>query len=145
MQPIFQIVHLIRHAKAVERDEWTGEDRLRPLTEPGLRQAEAFAKQYTSLGISWIRSSPAIRCVQTVEPLAKACGLIVVQDVTLYEGVRLVLPREAGEHVICAHGDNIPWLLDEFGLEWDHCRKGSVWTLRLDAAGKLLHPTYAEM
>lgn len=46
--------------------------------------------------------------------------------------------------MICAHGDNIPWLLDELGLEWDHCRKGSVWTIRFDSTGALMHPHYDE-
>jgi 8-oxo-(d)GTP phosphatase len=141
---VVRTVHLVRHAKAVEREGWALPDHLRPLTDAGHLQAQALVPLYSHHAFRWIRSSPALRCIQTVEPLAKACRLTVEISDSLMEGRRLSLPDEPGDFVLCAHGDNIPWLLDEMGLEWDHCRKGSVWTLRFDAAGRLCHPSYEE-
>ncbi len=37
-------VYVVRHAKAGDREEWKGDDRQRPLTKSGVRQAEALAK-----------------------------------------------------------------------------------------------------
>lgn len=68
-------VLLIRHASAGDRDEWTGDDRLRPLDERGLRQAEQLVSRLAAYDVERVLSSPALRCVQTVQPLARARGL----------------------------------------------------------------------
>ena len=36
-------IHLVRHARALPRGEWDGEDLLRPLSDRGQREAEALA------------------------------------------------------------------------------------------------------
>ena len=66
---------MIRHARAGERSEWEGDDRLRPLDERGRRQAEALVDALAAFPITRIFSSPYDRCVQTVEPLAAQRGL----------------------------------------------------------------------
>src|SRR5436190_23520672 len=65
-----QTILLIRHASAKDREKWSQEDQLRPLTPAGHRQAQAIAEELAQVKIKQIRSSPAVRCVQTVEPLA---------------------------------------------------------------------------
>jgi Histidine phosphatase superfamily (branch 1) len=98
---------LLRHARAGDRIEWEGDDRLRPLDERGRRQAAELAELLGSLGIRRIVSSPYVRCVETVEPLAAALGLELELDPRLAEGEGAAggpLLREDGV-VACTHGD----------------------------------------
>jgi 8-oxo-dGTP diphosphatase len=69
------MICLIRHASAGDRSSWAGDDRLRPLDDRGLRQAEELVDLLQRYSLDRIVSSPALRCVQTVEPLALARGL----------------------------------------------------------------------
>ena len=72
---------LLRHALAGDRDEWVGDDSERPLDERGERQARELVDRLAELPIDEILTSPAVRCVQTVQPLAAARGLeVVVRD-----------------------------------------------------------------
>jgi len=71
---------LIRHAFAGDPDQWEGDDRLRPLDERGRRQAAALPDVLSELELDRIVSSPYVRCVQTVEPLAQARGVPIELD-----------------------------------------------------------------
>jgi 8-oxo-dGTP diphosphatase len=134
-------VYLVRHAKAGSRSDWDGPDDLRPLSKKGQRQAGALVDVLSTAPVKRIISSPSVRCVQTVEPLAEKLGLEVEADDVLAEGSRLedVLPflEEAEEGtVICSHGDVIPMVLDSLvqtgriSLPTDYAyAKGSVWEI----------------
>ena len=69
----FPIIAL-RHAKAVPREEWKGKDAARPLSSRGRKQASAIVGPLQAFGVRRVISSPAARCVSTVEPLAAALG-----------------------------------------------------------------------
>ena len=100
---------LLRHASAGERYEWPDDDRLRPLDEKGRRQAEKIAGALGAEDVRRVVSSPYVRCVQTVEPLAAALGLEVELDDRLAEGggsSAQPLLEEDGV-VACTHGDVI--------------------------------------
>ena len=133
---------LFRHADAGDRDSWQGDDRFRPLTERGHRQAAKMAKLLKDYDIVDIRSSPAARCVQTAQPLAEKMGLKVVVDERMFEGNDLKLPSGKGVYVLCAHGDNIPATLDHLGVRWDKCAKGSVWRLKISDKGEVKETEY---
>jgi broad specificity phosphatase PhoE len=62
---------VVRHAVAVDRADWTGDDLLRPLTPLGREQAEGLVARLEDHPIERILSSPSLRCTQTVEPLAR--------------------------------------------------------------------------
>jgi 8-oxo-dGTP diphosphatase len=68
---------LVRHASAGDRDEWDGDDRGRPLDDRGRKQAEELVERLAPYAIEAILSSPARRCVDTVEQLARARGLVL--------------------------------------------------------------------
>ena len=68
---------LVRHASAGDRHEWDGDDRLRPLDKKGRKQAARLLDVLADVTVRRIVSSPYLRCVQTVEPLARARGLEV--------------------------------------------------------------------
>jgi phosphohistidine phosphatase SixA len=98
---------LLRHASAGDREHWDGHDRLRALDARGRRQAAELVELLRSFGIRRVVSSPYVRCLETVEPLAAALGLSVEQDDRLAEGAgpaALELLREDGV-VCCTHGD----------------------------------------
>ena len=72
---------LIRHARAGDRDEWTGDDRRRPLDKKGWAQAAALPDLLALYPVERVLASPADRCVQTVEALSRARGIeIEVRD-----------------------------------------------------------------
>jgi phosphohistidine phosphatase SixA len=101
---------VIRHASAGDRSEWEGDDRLRPLDAQGLSQASGLAELVDGYEIGRVLSSPAVRCVQTVEPLAQARGLeIEVRDELVeerqgQEGAQLARSLLGEDVALCVHG-----------------------------------------
>jgi 8-oxo-(d)GTP phosphatase len=69
------VILLVRHASAGDRDAWEDDDGLRPLDKRGRRQAEELVQLLSGYELDRILSSPAVRCVDTVEPLAHARAL----------------------------------------------------------------------
>lgn len=78
-------LYIVRHAKAGKRSEWHGPDELRPLSDKGWEQAQAIADKLVELKPSALISSPAVRCMQTLEPLSKATKIEVFADKRLFE------------------------------------------------------------
>ena len=62
---------VVRHAKAVKRHDWKGEDPLRPLNDLGCAQAEALKPLLHAYGVSRVLSSSSVRCTQTLAPYAE--------------------------------------------------------------------------
>jgi 8-oxo-dGTP diphosphatase len=146
-------VLLIRHGHAGNRKEWQGEDRLRPLTPKGNRQALALPRRLERWPPARILSSPYLRCVQTVQPLADEFGLKVEEVEELAEGAGpaavQLLRRFRGRSVaLCTHGDIIPEVLialadkDRIDLGPDPRQpKGSAWVLHVEH-GRFVQATY---
>ena len=131
---------LIRHAVAGVRNNQNPADDQRPLDTIGVEQAQAIADTWTDLSVQAIYSSPALRCVQTVEPLAERLGLSVQIAPELFEAASSsrsieFVRRFTGQNVVlCSHGDVIPDVLRnlEVGgsqLTGRGCAKGSIWQL----------------
>lgn len=127
---------LIRHARAGERVEWEGNDRVRPLDAKGRRQADELVELLADFSIDRIVSSPYDRCVQTVEPLARQRGLAVElreelgEEQQAGEGVVLVRSLLASSAAVCCHGG----LSDSVAGEQQ--KKAEVLVLGADAAVK---------
>ena len=79
-------VYVIRHAEAGDRKRWAGPDEARPLSDGGRRQAEHLAELFADQPFVQLVSSPFLRCVQTLEPLADARGLPIDLRDELAEG-----------------------------------------------------------
>jgi 8-oxo-(d)GTP phosphatase len=112
---------------AGDSSAWLGDDRERPVDEQGRREAQALVDALADEQLDRIVSSPHARCVQTVEPLAKARGLEIELDDRLgahrLDDVPAVLEELKGEHAaVCTHGD-LPW------LENRKFKKGAFWVL----------------
>lgn len=136
-------IYLVRHAKAGSRSRWEGPDEARPLSKRGRRQSELLAEQLGRSGATRILTSPYLRCVQTVEPLADALGVPVEQSDALAEGARrsdaveLFNKYSDEPTVLCTHGDVIGDLLGECarrGVALGDARleKGSTWEFEFD-------------
>jgi phosphohistidine phosphatase SixA len=101
---------LVRHASAGDRAQWVGDDRERPLDKRGRKRAEELVAQLEPYPVEAILSSPARRCVETVEPLARARGLEIEQrpelgeELQAIEGVALVRSLVGRDVVVCGHG-----------------------------------------
>ncbi len=138
-------IFLVRHASAGDRSRWHLDDIERPLDERGREQASRIADLFADSALRAVWSSPATRCVQTVEPVAEAHSLDVQIRAELYEGARTALLLELlleeasapDDLILSSHGDVIPGVLNRLlrtGLEvaGDRgCAKASVWELRV--------------
>jgi broad specificity phosphatase PhoE len=141
-------VLVVRHAKAGDRERWSGPDEDRPLTEAGMAQADALVGVLAEFRVERILSSPYLRCTQTVAPLASALGLPVEPTDHLAEGAgaaarRLVASLTGpADTVLCTHGDVLYDLLADLDLPWDApMKKGSTWVLH-SADGQITSARY---
>jgi broad specificity phosphatase PhoE len=133
---------LVRHAHARARKEWSGDDRLRPLSAHGARQAEGLISVTRDFPpLVRALSSPYLRCLQTMRPVAEHSGLEVGTEDALAEGqrseaIKLVRDLAGCEVALCTHGDVIAEVLvalaDEDRVDLGSNpkqAKGSVWAL----------------
>jgi hypothetical protein len=103
LAPVQAEVILVRHAGSIAPVPGGPEDFQRWLTAHGLVQAERLAERLAAYEPAQIVSSPYLRAVQTVAPVARRLGRVVV-DVELREwtrvsaapGLRRALRRELG-------------------------------------------------
>lgn len=79
-------IYLVRHCQA------TGQESDAPLTPSGKKQAEQLAEFFRDRPIDRILSSPFLRAVDTVTPLAEQRGLSIEQDERLVERVLSAQP-----------------------------------------------------
>jgi 8-oxo-dGTP diphosphatase len=138
------MVYLVRHAHAGDKHQWPGRDEDRPLSVPGHREAHGLLTRLRDHPITRILTSPALRCVQTVEPLSLRRAVpIEVVDALRVDGpveglLRLVTDPGLESTVLCGHGEQIGGLVRELAdgglladepLRW---AKGSTWVLDAD-------------
>jgi 8-oxo-dGTP diphosphatase len=153
---------LVRHASAGSRAGWSGDDRLRPLDECGVAQADDLVRTVSRFEVGRILSADFMRCTETVAPIADALELVIEPEPLLSEvgypgreaeAVALLRGLGDAEHdaVACSQGDVIPDLLarlaaaDGYPLpEPIRVAKGSAWALNLDLAGRLVAADYLE-
>jgi 8-oxo-dGTP diphosphatase len=126
---------LVRHGAAGDRARWRGEDRLRPLDGRGRRQAAALPAALSDVPVRRILTSPYVRCVQTVAPLAAALGVEVEETPALAEGsaradVMPLLATTGAGTVLCTHGDVCHELVGR-----RRTPKGSAWVVDVGARG----------
>ncbi len=145
--------YVVRHAKAGDREEWRGDDRLRPLTKSGRQQADALAGLLENEPIDRILSSPYVRCLQTIEPLAARRKLPIEPRKDLEEGaggesvIRLMQQFKGDNVVLCTHGDVVEELLERLVEQGLIARarasneKGGTWVL-YDENGRITSAKY---
>lgn len=75
---MLKTIYFLRHGLAAERDEWTGDDALRPLTGKGKKNMGRTAETISELGVKLdiILTSPLVRSHQTAEIIAGEMDLV---------------------------------------------------------------------
>ncbi len=140
-------VYFVRHAKAGSRSNWDGDDIDRPLSANGWHQARLVGAKLAKRSPSALYSSPYLRCVQSLEPLAELCDLEIIADDRLAEGgsfeqVLILLAEAPDDAVLCSHGDVIPETIAALQrrgcriLNQPDWRKATVWRLERSRSGE---------
>jgi 8-oxo-dGTP pyrophosphatase MutT (NUDIX family)/phosphohistidine phosphatase SixA len=167
MQPRVTVpLILVRHASAGYRDDWAGNDLLRPLDAEGTADALLLADLLACFAPhARVISSPALRCTESVLPYAESFGgsvealdvLAVPGRTTESSSARTDRAESlrhlfrnlvaAGQPVVaCLHRENLPLALDAAcsvlgafpPAGWDpSLPKGGFWVLHV-AAGELV-------
>lgn len=139
-------VVLVRHGRAGDRASWSGDDDLRPLDDRGRRQAAELAGLLPAYAPVRVLSAPALRCVQTVAPLAEvlAVGVRVeprfgedgyADDPEAAVQALLALAAQEGTSVVASQGGAMPGMVEALAdraglvLGTSRVRKGAVWAL----------------
>ena len=115
---------LLRHAKAITRDEWQGEDDDRPLSSSGQNQAMRLLSTYQVFNIDQIHSSDAVRCYDTVKSMAKGLDIKLEVSSKLSESTYKKDKEKAFDYVrelikedksilICSHNPILPKMLNK--------------------------------
>jgi len=158
---------LVRHASARNKKAWQNaghpDDLARPLTPLGHVQAKLLGQILSCFGPARVISSPAERCLATVEPYAAVIGGVVEpaqalvpppddQDLAEADPAMAAAVHDlvtslvtAGEPVvISAHRENLPamlrWICESLGAPvpaGPPLRKGAFWALHA-ADGRLI-------
>jgi 8-oxo-dGTP diphosphatase len=117
-------VILLRHAEALPRKRWDGDEVERPLTAKGRADADALVPVLAAYGDAALVSSPFARCVATLKPTVRSAGADLALEPFLGEGsdpdagrgwLRQVL-KAGRTTVACTHRPVLPELLAESPL-----------------------------
>jgi 8-oxo-dGTP diphosphatase len=133
--PLTTPLVVLRHADAVARKGWTGDDRERPLTEVGEHQARLLPPALASYGVDRLVSSSSRRCWTTLAPY----GLHVGRDIEVTdelseedatpEGVADEVEDlvDSGEPVVvCSHRKVLPLLFEALWVDPPPLDKGAM-------------------
>lgn len=137
---------LLRHTKAVDRDEWRQDDSDRPLSDLGRNQAQRLISTLQAFNISQIHTSDAVRCFDTVYPFAKSKKYEVKTSKKLSEdefykdkdkAVDYVkdLIKENDSILVCSHNPIIPRIVEklsrklELEFKIDKLQPGDAWVI----------------
>ena len=121
---------LLRHAKAITRDEWQGDDDDRPLDSLGQNQAKRLLSIYQVYNIEQIHTSDAVRCYDTVNPMVKGLGIKLEVTGKLGESAYKKdkekafdyakdLIKEDARILICSHNPILPKMLNRLTKKSD--------------------------
>ena len=147
-------IYLVRHAKAGERGAWSDEDELRPLSGRGRIQARGLLDVLADARFERVLSSPYVRCIETVVPIASVRRIAIepaealAEGASLDEAVSLVRKHAGTGAVMCTHGDVMPMLLEYYagrGVDIGpapQSPKGCTWVLETDATNDVRAARY---
>jgi 8-oxo-dGTP pyrophosphatase MutT (NUDIX family)/phosphohistidine phosphatase SixA len=143
-------VLLVRHANAGNKEEWEGDDDLRPLDEMGHDQADELVRLLSRFEVMKLVSADNLRCVQTLKPIADSIGLEIEENPVLsekgypgHEREAVELVRRLGDHdeavAACTQRLVLPDLMrrlgEEDGVELPEPfknKKACVWALSFE-------------
>jgi 8-oxo-dGTP diphosphatase len=140
---------MLRHAKALAREEWQSEDDDRPLEQLGQQQARRMLSLYQVYGLTQIHTSDAVRCHDTVEQMAHALDipLTITNKVSEYTWKKnkekaidyakdLIKINEP--IILCSHNPVLPRMMEkltkkiDFDYPSNKLEPGEAWILHHD-------------
>ena len=121
---------MLRHAKALERNEWQGGDEDRPLQLVGQLQAKRMLSLYQVFGLDEIHTSDAVRCLDTVAQMAKALQLtpVITNAVSEYtykkskeKSIEYAkeLIKKNKQVILCSHNPVLPRMMEKLTKKID--------------------------
>lgn len=131
----FQVIDLdaktlimLRHAEAIPRSEWFGEDTDRPLATQGEFQAKRLIANLVPFMIEEIHTSSAVRCYETITPFARALNANYIFTDALSEDDFNKDPERSKKYfqkllvndhptLICSHNPVLPNLLEKVAIK----------------------------
>ena len=142
---------VVRHAKAMDRKNWSKRDGLRPVTTRGRKQSRRLVPLLDAFGVRSLASSTSTRCVQTLSPYAREAGLDVRGLDLLSEeageqdpsGVQELTRRLARDAVasgtptaVCGHRPVLPDMLEALGVPNRPMQTAAALIIHLDARAR---------
>lgn len=142
---------IVRHAKAMDRKNWSGRDQARPITSRGRKQSKMLIPLLESFGVATVYSSTSTRCVQTLQPYARRRDLDVhgwsllseeVGEPNLHDVGKLMrrLAREAAASgtptAVCGHRPVLPTMLESLGITNRMMQTAATVIAHLDPSGE---------
>jgi len=151
-QPATTPLILVRHAKAMDRKDWSRKDTARPLNSRGRRQAKLLVPMLAAYAVTRLVSSTANRCLSTLQPYAHQLGLPIDSFDQLREedgaddakGVAKLVSKIRAETVatgqptaICVHRPVLPHMLDALEMAPATLVTGEFLVAHLTATGEV--------
>jgi 8-oxo-dGTP diphosphatase len=151
-QPATTPVIIVRHAKAMDRKDWSRKDPTRPLNTRGRRQARMLAPMLEAYGITRLISSTSTRCLSTLLPYAHRRELAIESYAQLTEeegtqdakGVGKLISRvqavalaDGQPTAICVHRPVLPHILDALDIVPAQLVTGEFLVAHLTAEGEV--------
>jgi 8-oxo-(d)GTP phosphatase len=130
-QPFTTPLIIVRHAKAMDRKDWSRKDSARPINSRGRRQATMLKPMLAAYGVTKLASSTSRRCMATLLPYAHERRLEIETHSLLSEeegkedpnGVGALARKirastlESGEPTaVCVHRPVLPHILDALDI-----------------------------
>ena len=149
-QPVTTPLLILRHAKAMDRKDWSRKDSARPITSRGRSQAARLMPMLAAYGVTKLVSSTSTRCVATLQPYAHERRLKVETHSLLSEeegkedsnGVGALTRKiravtlESGEPTaVCVHRPVLPHMLDALDIARTTLATGEFMVAHLTADG----------
>jgi 8-oxo-dGTP diphosphatase len=149
-QPPTTPLIILRHAKAMDRKDWSRRDAARPVNSRGRRQSKLLVPMLDAYGVTRLVSSTSARCVATVLPYAHEQEIAVETYGLLSEeegkddpkGVGRLIRKiragtlESGEPTtICVHRPVLPHILDALDIASTSLVTGEFLVAHLTADG----------
>ena len=130
-QPPTTPLIILRHAKAMDRKDWSRKDSARPINSRGRRQSKLLIPLLEAYGVSKIVSSTSTRCIATVLPYAhqhelaiETYGLLTEEEGEddpksvgkLIRKVRAATLESGEPTAVCVHRPVLPHILDALNM-----------------------------
>lgn len=149
-QPPTTPLIILRHAKAMDRNDWSRKDAARPINSRGRRQSKLLIPLLAAYGVTKIVSSTSTRCISTVLPYAHQHELALETHSVLTEEEGEKDPKavarlirkvrwstlDSGEPTtLCVHRPVLPHILDALDIPPTTLATGEFLVAHLKADG----------